>query len=143
MHEILTSFIKVCHMVGFISLPAGLQFPVKWRLCLCEAYFVKQIFVKTFSEFINRIARNLNPLFVQYYTLVVFILYRLDTDFLLNDLFLIFSLDFQANLRPIGLLFVFVHIRARVLLDTLFNILGSKNYDHFLLQFVHISVHIC
>lgn len=54
MHEILTSFIKVCHMVGFISLPAGLQFPVKWRLCLCEAYFVKQIFVKTFSAFINR-----------------------------------------------------------------------------------------
>lgn len=54
MHEILTSFIKVCHMVGFISLPTGLQFPVKWRLCLCEAYFVKQFFVKTFSAFINR-----------------------------------------------------------------------------------------
>lgn len=120
MHEILTSFIKVCHMVGFISLPAGLQFPVKWRLCLCEAYFVKQIFVKTFKlsrHLLIANARNLNTLFVQYYTLVVFILYRLDTDFLLNDLFFIFSLDFQANLRPIGLLFVFVHIRARVLLD--------------------------
>lgn len=120
MHEILTPFIKVCHMVGFISLPAGLQFPVKWRLCLCEAYFVKQIFVKTFKlsrHLLIANARNLNTLFVQYYTLVVFILYRLDTDFLLNDLFFIFSLDFQANLRPIGLLFVFVHIRARVLLD--------------------------
>lgn len=100
MHEILTSFIKVCHMVGFISLPAGLQFPVKWPLCLCEAYFVKQIFVKTFKlsrHLLIANARNLNTLFVQYYTLVVFILYRLDTDFLLNDLFFIFSLDFQAK----------------------------------------------
>lgn len=124
-------------------LPAGLQFPVKWRLCLCEAYFVKQIFVKAFSAFINRKCKKfkhtLCPVLHSSGIHFVPIRHRLPLEWP----FFIFSLDFQANLRPIGLLFVFVHIRARVLLDTLFNILGSKNYDHFLLQFVHISVHIC
>lgn len=130
-------------MVGFISYQPDFNF-----LLNGDFVYVKRILSNKFSSKLSRHllianARNSNTLFVQYYTLVVFILYRLDTDFLLNDLFFIFSLDFQANLRPIGLLFVFVHIRAIVLLDTLFNILGSKNYDHFLLQFVHISVHIC
>lgn len=54
MHEILTSFIKVCHMVGFISYQPDFNFLLNGDFFLCEAYFVKQIFVKTFSAFINR-----------------------------------------------------------------------------------------